>query len=157
MLLKTAVNIGYSSVLPLMVFVLLIMLLSLKRPPVQPCSMVCGPTLRVTLSGRHRLMLWSAVPFRDLPSSKKCFFTDGSCLFPAVPDIRVAAAAVITPCGEGTFDTIWAGSLPTSHQTIPRAEVLAGAIATGSAFIQLSFPIAACRCLLCWSLSPLAH
>ena len=69
------------------------------------------------------------VPVREMRSSKQCFFTDGSCLFPAVPDIRVAGAAVITPSGPGTFDTVWADMLPTSHQTIQRAEVLAGAVA----------------------------
>lgn len=78
------------------------------------------------------LLEWP-VPVRDLRCSKTCFFTDGSCLFPAVPDIRVAGAAVITPCGEGAFDTIWAVNLPTSHQTIQRAEVLSGAVAAGSA------------------------
>ena len=75
---------------------------------------------------------WPA-PVRKLRSSKQCFFTDGSCLFPAVPDIRIAGAAVITPCGPGTIDTVWADLLPTSHQTIQRAEVLAGAVAVGSA------------------------
>ena len=46
-LLKTAVNMGYLSVLPLIAFVLT-MLPSLERPLVRPCFMVCGPTLRVT-------------------------------------------------------------------------------------------------------------
>ena len=43
------------------------------------------------------------VPVREMRSSKQCFFTDGSCLFPAVPDIRVAGAAVITPSGPRDF------------------------------------------------------
>ena len=71
------------------------------------------------------------VPVRKVSSRKQCFFTDGSCLFPAVPDIRVAAAAVVTPGDDGNFSEV--GLLPSAHQTIQRAEVLAGAMATGSA------------------------
>ena len=71
-------------------------------------------------------------PVRDGRPNKKCFFSDGSCLFPAVPDIRVAASAVVTS-RPGEFEVVWAGALPSSHQTIQRAEVLAGAVATGSA------------------------
>lgn len=82
--------------------------------------MVCGPSRQAWVSR-------CAVPF------KVCFFTDGSCLFPAVPDIRVAAAAVVKPAGSGVFEPVWSGLLPTSNQTIQRAEVLAGAIATASA------------------------
>ena len=73
------------------------------------------------------------VPVRKVSSRKQCFFTDGSCLFPAVPDIRIAAAAVVTPGDDGNFSEVWSGLLPSAHQTIQRAEVLAGAMATGSA------------------------
>ena len=133
MLLKTAVNIGYSSVLPLMVVRAHYAVIFEKAPR---AALLYGlwpyPEGYIEWQASLDALEWP-VPFRDLRPSKKCFFTDGPCLFPAVPDIRVAAAAVITPCGEGTFDTIWAGSSPTSHRTIQRAEVLAGAIATGSA------------------------
>lgn len=77
-----------------------------------------------------------SIPFpvvsRRSENHKICFFTDGSCLFPAIPDIRVAAAAVVTPVDFG-FDVIWSSMLPTSNQTIPRAEILAGAVATAAA------------------------
>ena len=76
--------------------------------------MVCGPSRQAWVSR-------CAVPY------KVCFFTDASCLFPAVPDIRVAAAAVVTPAGSFVFQPVWSGLLPTSNQTIQRAEVLAGA------------------------------
>ena len=86
------------------------------------------------------LVEWQAsldsIPFpvvsRRSVDHKLCLFTDGSCLFPAIPDIRVAAAAVVTPLHSG-YEVIWSGMLPTSNQTIQRAEILAGAIATASA------------------------
>lgn len=105
--------------------------------------MVCGPSRQAWVSR-------CAVPY------KVCFFTDGSCLFPAVPDIRVAAAAVVKPAGSGVFEPVWSGLLPTSNQTIQRAEVLAGAIATASALNpvvisgSLYFVSIARRLLSCW-------
>ena len=72
-------------------------------------------------------------PERSGSDGKTCFFSDGSCLFPSVSDIRVAAAAVVTPSGAGTYSKVWSGILPTSQQSIQRAELLAGTIATGSA------------------------
>ena len=65
-------------------------------------------------------------------AGKTCFFTDGSCLFPAISDIRMAAGAVVTPEDAG-YTVVWSGLLPTSNQTIQRAEILSGAIATGAA------------------------
>ena len=81
-------------------------------------------------------------PVRDMRSNKKCFFTDGLCLVPSVPDIRVAAAAIVIPSGPGTFEVVWSGGLPSSHQTIQRAEVVAGAMATGSwYFVRVARPL----------------
>ena len=88
-----------------------------------------------------RLLEWQASldaiplprPVRTETEGKTCFFTDGSCLFPSVSDLRIAAAAVVTPSGSGTFSRVWSGLLPTSQQSIQRAELLAGSYATGSA------------------------
>ena len=88
-----------------------------------------------------RLLEWQASldalpwpqPVRMESEGKTCFFTDGSCLFPSVSDLRIAAAAVVTPAGSGTFSRVWSGLLPTSQQSIQRAELLAGSYATGSA------------------------
>lgn len=66
MLLKTAVNIGYLSVLHFKGFVLT-MLRSLVRLLERPCSLVCGPIPMATLSGKPRLMLC-----RGLPQSVSC-------------------------------------------------------------------------------------
>ena len=93
---------------------------------------------------------------RSLAPHKVCFFTDGSCLFPALADIRVASAAVVQPSGPGTFDLVWSGILPTSNQTIQRAEILAGTVATASALHpvvisdSLYFVRWARRLLECW-------
>ena len=87
MLLKTAVNIGYLSVLHFKGFVLT-MLRSLVRLLERPCSLVCGPIPMATLSGKLRLMLCSGLPQSvscGLPNNAS--LPDGSCLFPAVPDI----------------------------------------------------------------------
>ena len=61
--------------------------------------------------------------FRRRGAGKTCFFSDGSCLFPAISDIRVAAGAVVTPEDSG-YEVVWSGLLPTSNQTIQRAEIL---------------------------------
>lgn len=70
--------------------------------------------------------------FRRPGVRKTCFFSDGSCLFPAISDIRVAAGAVVTPDDSG-YEVVWSGLLPTSNQTIQRAEILSGAIARAAA------------------------
>ena len=87
---------------------------------------------------------------------KQCLFTDGSCLFPSMADIRVAAAAVVVPAGPAQFKLVWSGILPTSNQTIQRAEILAGAVATASALHpvvisdSLYFVRLARKLLQCW-------
>ena len=99
-------------------------------------------------------------PVRTKSESKTCFFTDGSCLFPSVSDLRVAAAAVVTPSGPGTFSRVWSGLLPTSHQSIQRAELLAGSYATVSAlhpvvisdslYLLHSYGLSTARRLVTW-------
>lgn len=59
-------------------------------------------------------------------------FTDGSCLYPKVSELRLAAGAVICASSRGTFDVVWQGPLPTLAQSIFRAEVLALGVAVGS-------------------------
>ena len=61
------------------------------------------------------------------------FYTDGACLFPRHPVIRVASGAVLRANVDGTFQVCWHGALPGSCQSIFRAELLAVACAVGMA------------------------
>ena len=61
------------------------------------------------------------------------FYTDGACLFPRHPVIRIASGAVLRADENGTFQVCWHGVLPGSCQSIFRAELLAVSCAVGMA------------------------
>eukprot|EP00438_Fugacium_kawagutii_P032805 Skav211942 [mRNA] locus=scaffold1086:706843:716597:- [translate_table: standard] len=80
---------------------------------------------------------WPSVP--DRISDRVGFlFTDGSCAHPKVKRLRLAAAAVVEAHVDTSHRVLWSGPLPTTCQSIFRAEVLALAMAVasyGEAFI----------------------
>eukprot|EP00438_Fugacium_kawagutii_P009694 Skav208650 [mRNA] locus=scaffold1081:311044:316126:- [translate_table: standard] len=59
-------------------------------------------------------------------------FTDGSCAHPKIKRLRLAAAAVVEAHVDTSHRLLWSGPLPTTCQSIFRAEVLALAIAVAS-------------------------
>ena len=58
-------------------------------------------------------------------------FTDGSCLYPKFPDLRVSAGAVVLARPGMQPKLIWSGLVP-GQQGVFRAELLAAAVAAGS-------------------------
>eukprot|EP00438_Fugacium_kawagutii_P012734 Skav203739 [mRNA] locus=scaffold68:313387:315716:- [translate_table: standard] len=81
---------------------------------------------------------WPTLPDR-ITGRVGFLFTDGSCAQPKVKRLRLAAAAVIEAHSDTPSRLIWSGPLPTTCQSIFRAEVLAIAIALasyGEAFIS---------------------
>ena len=59
-------------------------------------------------------------------------FSDGSCLFPKVPLLRLAGGAAIQALSDGSFRVVWHGPLPLSQQSAFRAELLSGSVALRS-------------------------
>eukprot|EP00438_Fugacium_kawagutii_P016983 Skav202419 [mRNA] locus=scaffold1370:259470:272350:+ [translate_table: standard] len=74
---------------------------------------------------------WPTVPDR-ICDRVGFLFTDGSCAHPKVKRLRLAAAAVVEAHVDTTHRVLWSGPLPTTCQSIFRAEVLALAIAVAS-------------------------
>eukprot|EP00438_Fugacium_kawagutii_P000892 Skav223552 [mRNA] locus=scaffold1657:503747:506101:- [translate_table: standard] len=74
---------------------------------------------------------WPSVPER-ISDRVGFLFTDGSCAHPKVKRLRLAAAAVVEAHVDTTHRVLWSGPLPTTCQSIFRAEVLALAIAVAS-------------------------
>eukprot|EP00435_Cladocopium_sp_Y103_P020844 s1782_g5.t1 len=58
-------------------------------------------------------------------------FTDGSCLFPTKPKLRLSGGAVIL-ASPGAYQVVWSGIVPGLDQSSYRAEVLAICVAVGS-------------------------
>ena len=63
--------------------------------------------------------------------SRQFVFTDGSCLFPTKPKLRLAGSAVIL-ASPGSYQVVWTGIVPGLDQSSYRAEVLAICVAVGS-------------------------
>ena len=71
-------------------------------------------------------------------SSERHFvFTDGSCLFPAKPKLRLSGGAVVL-ASSGAYQVVWSGIVPELDQSSYRAELLAIAVAVGS-FSKVTF------------------
>ena len=66
---------------------------------------------------------------REVNQTPVIVYSDGACLKPGQSYLRLAAAAVIQACEDGTFVVLWRGPVPTSHQTPYRSELLAAAVA----------------------------
>ena len=60
--------------------------------------------------------------WQPIPSSQR-YYTDGSCLRPRLPEVRVAAWAIVGRTGEEWWSR--SGPCPGHHQTIGRAELVA--------------------------------
>ena len=63
--------------------------------------------------------------------TRQFVFTDGSCLFPTKPKLRLSGGAVIL-ASPGTYRVVWNGIVPGLDQSSYRAEVLAICVAVGS-------------------------
>ena len=69
--------------------------------------------------------------FTSSCEARQFVFTDGSCLFPTKPKLRLSGGAVIL-AGPGAYQVVWAGIVPGLDQSSYRAEVLAICVAVGS-------------------------
>ena len=74
-----------------------------------------------------------SLPYPSVPrkqsESPTVVYSDGTCLHPRYPDLRLSAGAVVHSRSDGTWDLVWTGIVPTSDQSAFRAELLAGLIA----------------------------
>ena len=84
-----------------------------------------------------------SLPYPSVPrkqsESPTVVYSDGTCLHPRYPDLRLSAGAVVHSRSDGTWDLVWTGIVPTSDQSAFRAELLAGLIALQSATVMWLF------------------
>lgn len=69
--------------------------------------------------------------FTSSCEARQFVFTDGSCLFPTKPKLRLSGGAVIL-ASPGAYQVVWAGIVPGLDQSSYWAEVLAICVAVGS-------------------------
>ena len=74
---------------------------------------------------------WPTFPRTACPEITM-IYTDGGCLFPRWPHLRLAAYASIVPRDDGSFEHLAHGLLPGSCQTAYRAEIMAACSAVHS-------------------------
>ena len=96
-------------------------------PELPLCRFVQGHLDSIGFPVIHRV-------FNETPVA---LFTDGSCLHPKFPLIRLAASAVILAKGSWDHEVVWRGIVPSADQHVDRAEILAAAVAC-SAFRRAS-------------------
>lgn len=69
---------------------------------------------------------------RSSSADRCCLFTDGSCLAPSKPHLRLPGGAVIQAHSNMTYTVFWKGVVPGIAENSYRGELIAAAVAIGS-------------------------